>query len=271
MLIDFHTHCFPDKIYEKAIQKLQAASGNMEIYSDGSLSGLKNSMKENGVDISVVLNIATNAHQQKSVNDFAASINNGKDIFSFGSVFPGSDDVLDELERIKALGMKGVKFHPDYQGFEIDDPVMKPIYKKVSQLGLIAVFHAGFDYGFPPPYKAMPKAMARAASWIDSPVVAAHWGGINCGDDVLKYLCGGNLYFDLSFGYCMMPKIYAKRIIEKHGIEKLLFGTDNPWHNARLEMRLLTSLGLEKYEMDSITHQNAMKLLGINHPKNSLK
>ncbi|MBQ4526752.1 MAG: amidohydrolase family protein [Clostridia bacterium] len=263
MLIDFHTHCFPDKIYERAIQKLKDQSGNIENYSDGSLSGLKNSMKENNVDVSVVLNIATNTHQQKSVNDFASSINNEKDIFSFGSVFPGSEDALDELERIKSLGIRGVKLHPDYQGFNVDDPAMKPIYRKISELGLIVVFHAGFDYGFPPPYKAMPKAMAKAASWIDSPVIAAHWGGINCCEDVLRYLCGENLYFDLSFGYCMLPKAYASMIIEKHGVDKLLFGTDNPWHNANLEMRLLSSLGLSENDMNKIKYINAKKLLKI--------
>jgi predicted TIM-barrel fold metal-dependent hydrolase len=76
------------------------------------------------VDISVVLNIATNARQQKSVNDFASSINNNRDIISFGSVFPYSEDVFDELERIKELGLKGVKLHPDYQGFNVDKMAM---------------------------------------------------------------------------------------------------------------------------------------------------
>ena len=163
MLIDFHTHCFPDKIADRAIEKLSFASGNLEPHHNGSLSGLRQTMKDGNVDISVVLNIATNPHQQKSVNDFAAQINDGKTIFSFGSVHPDAPDALCELERIKELGLKGVKFHPEYQGFEVDDEKMKPIYKKVSQLGLIAVFHAGQDYGFAPPYRAMPKAMARAA------------------------------------------------------------------------------------------------------------
>ena len=86
MLIDFHTHCFPDKIASKAIEKLSFVSGGLTPYTDGTVAGLKESMKKCGVDVSVVLNIATNAHQQTAVNDFAASINNKKDIFSFGSV-----------------------------------------------------------------------------------------------------------------------------------------------------------------------------------------
>lgn len=239
----------------------------MEAYSDGSLAGLRKTMKDTGVDISVVLNIATNAHQMRSVNDFAASINNEEDIFAFGSVFPFAPDAIDELERIKALGLKGVKFHPEYQGFEVDDPRVFPIYKKASSLGLISVFHAGVDYGFAPPYKAMPKAMAKAASAFDSPVIAAHWGGVNAGDEVLKYLCTENLWFDLSFGYCMMPKYYAQKIIEKHTPDKLLFGTDCPWHRADMEMRLISSLGLSDDDFDKITWKNACALLGIEKQK----
>ncbi|MBQ8740458.1 MAG: amidohydrolase family protein [Clostridia bacterium] len=263
MLIDFHTHCFPDKIAGRAIEKLAFVSGGLQPYTDGTVDGLKQSMQKGGVDISVVLNIATNAHQQKSVNDFAASTNNGKDIFAFGSVFPFSDDALDELERIKAMGLVGVKLHPDYQGFNVDDERLKPLYKKISELGLITVFHAGFDYGFAPPYGATPEKMEKALSWFDSPVVAAHWGGVNCNEAVISHLCGKDIYFDVSFGYSMMPKYYAEKIMELHTPDKMLFGTDTPWHTADMEMRLLGSLGINDNDMDKITHKNAQKLLGL--------
>lgn len=265
MLIDFHTHVFPDKLYERAINSLLSAIGDVDTYSDGSLNGLKNSMKENRVDISVVLNIATNEKQQKNVNDFAKEINNEKDIFSFGSVYPDSKDAFYYLEMIKDMGLKGIKLHSEYQNFKIDDEKYKPLYKKISSLGLITVFHAGFDYGYPPPYKAMPKNMAKAASWFDTPIVCAHWGGLNTAPDTLKYLCGmgENIYIDTSFGFGGLPKAYAEMIIDKLGVDKVLFGTDNPWHSSNLEMRFLNSLSLSKSDMDKITHQNAMKLLGI--------
>ena len=263
MLIDFHTHAFPEKIAERAISKLSFASGGLQPQTNGTLSGLKESMKKGGVDVSVVMNIATNAEQQRNVNDFAASINNREDIFAFGSVFPDSPDALSELERIKSLGLLGVKLHPDYQGFLVDDEKMKPIYKKISQLGLITLFHAGFDYGFAPPYGATPERLEKALYWFDSPVIAAHWGGVCCGEGVLERLCGKDVYFDTSFGYGTMPKYYAQKIIEKHGSEKILFGTDTPWHNKDMEMRLLCSLELSEKEMQNITHNNAKKLLGI--------
>ncbi len=263
MLIDFHTHAFPEKIAKSAIDKLSFVSGGLLPHTDGTVAGLKGSMQKSGVDVSVVLSIATNAHQQQNVNNFAAAINDGNQIFAFGSVFPFSDDAFGELERIKEMGLKGVKLHPDYQGFNVDDERLKPLYKKISELGLITVFHAGFDYGFAPPYGATPPKMSRALEWFETPVIAAHWGGINCNEDVIKYLCGKNIYFDVSFGYSMMPKYYAQKIMELHTPNKMLFGTDTPWHTPDMEMRLLNSLELSQNDMDKITHKNAQKLLGI--------
>ena len=263
LLIDFHTHCFPDKLAEKAIERLSYVSGGLKPNTDGSLEGLRRSMRSGKVDVSVVLNIATNAHQQASVNSFAESINNNKDIISFGSVFPFAEDALERLEEIKAMGLKGVKLHPDYQGFEVNDIRLKPLYRKISELGLITVFHAGLDYGFAPPYGATPEKLAQAIDWFDSPVVAAHWGGLGCGEGVLEHLCGKELYFDTSFGYGQMPRYYAQKIIERHGTDKILFGTDTPWHTPEMELTLLITLNLSEIEMDKITHLNAQKLLGL--------
>ena len=261
MVIDFHTHCFPDGLAEKAIPRLSFVSGGLQPHTDGTVGGLEALMARDGVDLSVVLNIATNAHQQRKVNEFAAAINDNKTIVAFGSVFPSSPDALEELEYIHSLGLKGVKLHPDYQGFSVDDPKLKPLYRKISSLGLVTVFHAGLDYGFAPPYGATPEKMATALSWFDSPVVAAHWGGIGCGESVLKYLCGRDVYFDTSFGYGQMPKYYAQKILETHGTERMLFGTDTPWHTAAMESCLLNTLELTAQERTAIMSENACRLL----------
>lgn len=262
MIIDFHTHCFPDKIAGKAIDSLSKAAALIP-QADGTANGLLNSMKENKVDVSVVLSIATTPHQMESVNNFAAELNKTPRLVGFGSVHPEAENVLDELERIAGLGLKGVKFHPEYQNFNVDDLKMRPIYKKISQLGLITVFHAGVDYGFAAPYKCMPDAMARALKWFDSPVIAAHWGGIMCHEEVIKHLCGLPIYFDVSFGYGTVALPMIKKIVEKHGTDKLLFGSDSPWHRPTDDMRVLDALELSKNEINKICCLNAAKLLSI--------
>lgn len=216
-----------------------------------------------GVDISVAHSIATNPKQQHNVNNFAMELDKDPRLVAFGSVHPDAPDALEELEWIAAAGLKGVKLHPEYQGFYADEERMKPIYRKISQLGLITLFHAGMDIGFPPPYHAMPEHMKRALEWFDSPVVAAHWGGCYCSQEVLETLCGENVYFDLSFGYGSIPKTMAQAILDKHGPEKLLFGSDMPWHRPAWEKRLIESLDLSVEDKEKIYWRNAQGLLGM--------
>jgi len=261
MIIDFHTHAFPEKLAERATDKLSFDSGGLKPQTGGTVESLKSEMKKDGVDASVVLSIATNPHQQTKVNDFAASINDKKEIFAFGSVHPDAEDALDELERIKSLGLKGVKFHPEYQSFFADDEKMKPIYKKISSLGLVTVFHAGYDFGFNPPYRCMPDNILGALKWLDCPVVAAHWGGVSCGYEVIEKLCGKDLWLDLSFGYGTMPKPCAQAIVDKHTPDRLLFASDSPWHRPKWEMRLINSLDISDSDKEKIYYKNALKLL----------
>ncbi len=263
MLIDFHTHAFPEKLAHRAISKLCYDCGGVQPQTDGTLASLKEEMTKDGVDISVVQSIATNPAQQKNVNDFAIQMNRDPAIVAFGSVHPDAPDALEELERIQAAGLKGIKLHPEYQGFFADDEKMRPIYKKISQLGLVTLFHAGEDYGFTPPYHCTPDTLRRALRWFDAPVVAAHWGGLGCGQEVLETLCGENIWFDLSFGYSSMPKYLAQAIVDKHTPDRLLFGSDMPWHRPSMELKLLQTLDISQNDRDKICFQNAWRLLNL--------
>lgn len=263
MIIDFHTHAFPEKIAANAIAKLAHVGGGLNPQTDGTIASLKAEMAKDGVDISVVQCIATSPKQQAKVNNFAMEIDRDPAIVAFGSVHPDAPDALEELERIHAAGLKGVKFHPEYQSFMVDDEKMKPIYKKVSQLGLLALFHAGQDYGYPPPYHCMPENMRRALKWLDTPVIAAHWGAAGYGEDVIDKLCGENLYFDLAFGYAAMPRHIAQTIVDRHGADRLVFASDMPWHRPEWELRLLNSLDLSDSDREKILCGNARKLLNI--------
>lgn len=263
MLIDFHTHAFPERIASRAVTGLAAGSGGLIPQTDGTLNSLKEEMNKDGVDISVVLSIATNPKQQTNVNNFAIEINRDERVIAFGSIHPDAPDALEELERIKEAGLKGVKLHPEYQCFFVDDEKMKPIYKKISELGLITMLHAGQDIGFGPPYHNLPHQLLGALKWLDAPVVAAHWGGYCCGPEVIEKLCGENLYFDLSFGYGCIPKPTAQAIIDRHGPDKLLFGSDMPWHRPEWELRLINSLDISPEDKEKILWKNAAKLLKL--------
>ena len=263
MIIDFHAHAFPDKIAAAAVNSLAFAAGGLKPQTDGTLSALKQQMQADGVDLSVVHSIATKPVQQTNVNNFAIRINQDPAIAAFGSVHPDAPDALEELERIAEAGLNGVKFHPEYQRFYVNDEKMKPIYRKISQLGLITLFHAGMDYGMTPPYHCMPEQLAQALAWFDSPVVAAHWGGLGCGEAVLEKLCGKDIWFDLSFGYGVMAKCTAQAIVDRHTPDRLLFASDMPWHRPSWELRLLDTLDMDQADREKILSGNARKLLEI--------
>jgi len=264
MLIDFHTHAFADPLAPRAIASLSAASGGLTPQTDGTYQGLIQNMDKCGVDHAVLLTIATKPTQQTRINDWAASLNQGR-VSLFGSVHPDAPDVFEELERISSLGLAGVKLHPEYQNFCVDEDRMKPIYKKIASLGLITVFHAGMDIGFMPPAKATVDRMIRALPAFDgAPVVAAHFGGYNEGDEVLEKMCGLPIYLDTSFCFGRIQHPLAQAIVEKHGCDRIVFGTDLPWSDAETELRLINSLNLSDEDKEKIFWKNAAGLLRLN-------
>ena len=157
MVIDFHTHIFPDKIAARSIEYLESASG-IKAATNGTLDGLLDSMEKNKVDLSVILPVVTKPSQFESVNRFAAEVNEkykGK-LISFGGIHPDSEDYKSELDCIKKLGRPGIKLHPDYQGVMIDDPRYMKIIEYADFLDLMIMVHAGVDIGLPNPVHCPP-------------------------------------------------------------------------------------------------------------------
>ncbi len=261
MIIDVHTHCFPEKIAQKTVDIL-AQRSNLSPYTNGTVEQLKASMRDSGVNISLLMQIATKPSQTQTVNNWAAEVN-CDELIVFGSVHPQYEAWEEELERIKEMGLVGVKLHPDYQQFYVDEERMVPIYRKISRLGLIAMFHAGIDVGLYPPVYCQVQAAKKILKHFDSPVILSHMGGCMMWDEVEQYLAGENVYFDTSMASGRIDKDQMVRIIDKHGYDKILFGTDSPWGGQKEDINYIKSLGLSKEEEAAILGKNAKKLLNL--------
>src|SRR5512145_1757542 len=113
MVIDFHTHIFPDKIAKQAVAKLAEESGEYQPKTDGTLSGLLASMDRAGIGRSVVANISTKPTQTEPILDFSRHIQNDR-IVPLISFHPGNSpaEVESLLSRAAAMGVRGVKLHP---------------------------------------------------------------------------------------------------------------------------------------------------------------
>ena len=264
MIIDFHTHFFPDKIAQKAIPMLSKYSGGITPCTLGTAESSKEILKKSGVEKAVLLSVATNPKQQKNVNDFAVSLISDSMIIPFGSVHPDSEEIFDELKRLKNAGIKGIKLHPDYQNFFVDEDRMIPIYKKIAEMGFITVFHSGIDIGFPEPVHCTPERLSHILDAFDgAPVVAAHLGGYLMYEDTLKYLCSKDVYIDTSFSCGKVPPYYAKQIIANHPCDRVLFGTDMPWSSPEDELSFIDSLELNAGDRDAILYKNAKYILNL--------
>ena len=124
MIIDFHTHTFPDQIAASAVARLSDRA-NIPAYSSGMAGGLLLAERAAGVDRSIILPVATKPEQVHHINDAAATHNEHAfvtNMFSFACIHPDYADWKQELDRIAARNMRGIKLHPAYQQTDLDDP-----------------------------------------------------------------------------------------------------------------------------------------------------
>ena len=280
MVIDIHTHIFPDKIAAEVIEKLSRTS-RARYFSDGTLNGLLNSMKNFGIDVSVVLPVATAPRQVVKINDFAAQMNEkffAQGIIYFAAMHPDFEDFKTELSRVKNLGLKGIKIHPIYQGANLDDKKFLQILYRAAELDLIVITHAGLDIGFPGVVSCSPKMARHVVEEIgDFKFILAHMGGWKNWDEVADELAGTNIFMDTAFSTGKIPArndfvwkaedlnlLNVEEFMKLYkifGAEKILFGTDSPWSSPVESIDFIKNLPISDVEKNKILGGNSEKIL----------
>lgn len=264
MVIDFHTHIFPDELAPTAIRRL--AEEIDYIYppvNDGTASGLLKNMDNWDIDISVIQPVVTKQSQTRRVNEWAAGIQSDR-LLCFGGIYPHTGDYKTDIDFVVSLGLKGLKFHAEYQNFILDDDRMLKIYDYALGKGLILLHHAGFDPAFRPPFRSSPRQFAHIAEVMRGGIiVAAHLGGHDQWDEVETYLAGSDIYLDTAMGFEYFPQDQFLRIVKKHGTDKVLFGSDAPWSNAQTEMAHLKAMPLPQNDVDAMLGGNARRILKL--------
>ncbi len=264
MVIDFHTHAFPDKIADRAIASLvKGCGGQYNPCSDGTAGGLVKNMEKFGVDVSVVMPVVTAPSQTVSINNWARAITSDN-LISFGGIHPATDDFRRDIDLVCELKLPGIKLHPEYQQFTLDAPEMLKIYDYALSKDLILMFHAGFDPAYPPPIHSWPLQFAKIAKEMrGGTIVAAHLGGQSQWDDVEKYIVGTDIYIDTSMGTNYYSAEQFMRIVKNHGADKVLFGSDSPWSRAGEEIEAINNMPLSCEEKERIFYKNAKRILNL--------
>ncbi len=270
MIIDFHTHTFPERIAARTIEALKANCERVSGYpmkncTDGTAPSLVEVEKRAGVGRAVALPIVTAPKQTETVNRVAKEVNDANAfLHSFGSVHPLDPEALNWLDRLASEGFKGIKLHPEFQGYFADCPEAMAVYERAEKLGLAVVLHAGRDIGYEPPVKTEPEMLRRVIEkFPELKLIAAHLGGWRMWDEVQKHLAGTPVYFDTAFIYDFIDYAFCRDIITAHGADRILFGSDAPWEDPADTLKFIRSLGLSEEDLKNICGGNAAKLIGV--------
>ena len=269
MIIDFHTHVFPDKIAGKTIDLLEKKS-DLIPFSDGTVAGLEEKLKAAGVDYAVTLPVLTNPMQFDSVNRYAKEINEAfldkkRRLISFAGIHPKCEDIDKKMAFIRESGFLGIKIHPDYQETFINDDGYVRIMECAREYDLIVVTHSGVDAGY------RDREVCCTAERVKELIrrvphkkfVLAHCGLNEMFDEVLNTLCDEEVYFDTALVLSYINKDTFMEILNKHGEDRMLFATDSPWADIKESVDFIRSLSLDKNTEEKLFFKNARKLLGI--------
>lgn len=263
-VIDFHTHAFPDKVAARAMAGIENP-GEWDSYGDGTVAGLVASMDAADIDISVICPIATKPGQVKGILKWIKSIRSER-IAPFCSIHPDDRKVGKWMAKFVKAGIRGIKLHPMYQNFAVDEPRMGTIYAAATDCGLVVEFHCGKDIAFGrDDDRAAPGRFVHVFdNYPDMLTVCSHMGGWLDWDEGEKHIIGRDVMVETSFSIGEQGTDSSRVVdmIHRHGVERVMFGTDWPWADQKLHVKLFNALALDDADKRKILFSNAARLLG---------
>lgn len=263
MIIDFHTHIFPEALAAKTLPNMMGYTG-IQYQTDGTGKGLRESMDRCGVDLSVTLPIVTRAGTMRKINDYAAAQAKQWGFKSFGSVHPGEPDWRGELKRFRERGLVGLKLHHDYQEFWFDSRENYAIIEAAFEEGLPVLVHPGSDPVSPSVHHCSTKMIKDALPLLkQGTFIAAHLGGHMMIEDAMKDVIGSDIYIDVSMAEVYYPLEAIKPLILAHDPDRILFGTDSPWDDQAKAIAGIRSMQLGAELEKKLFETNARRVLGI--------
>ncbi len=273
MVIDVHSHDFPDAIVTRAMSGMcRMTEGLLWPSGDGSLTNHLDHMERAGVDMAVTCPIATKPSQFDVIFRRACAIREGRlgerarrMLVPFASVHPDDPDVERHLRMIAAAGIKGIKFHPYYQDFSLVEERSIRMFGIIADLGLVVQCHGGGDIswktlsGMCGPAEV--EALMRKCPTLK--FIAAHLGGCfrNLPHSVDRLLDLG-VYIDTSVLHRRWFYDEEMRLLRSWPTERLLFATDFPWVHYPEAIAWVKSVRAQE-DLPAVLGGNACRLLGL--------
>jgi predicted TIM-barrel fold metal-dependent hydrolase len=266
-IIDSHCHIWPEKVAQKAKDFLEQAF-NHKMIDLPVADNLLKYMDEAGISKSVVSSVASRPDQVISINNWLFSIKNERFI-PFASMHPfyyefaGMKAFTDEMKRIKD-NASGIKLQAEFQKFYIDDQKAFPVYETLQELNLPVIFHCGIELSSPGEVRSSPDRMIKVLEkFPEMKVIGAHMGGFMMWEEVLEKLAGKNIYFDTSDSIRAMKPELLSGFFQKHGFDKIIYGSDFPMQIPKEETDFIKNLSVSEENKHKILSLNIARLLGI--------
>ena len=214
-----------------------------------------------GIRTSVICSIATKPEQFDPILKWSRSIASPR-IVPLPSIHPKGPDPVGQAHQVSEAGLRGIKLHPYYQGFDIDDEALIPLYRTLDQLGLLLVCHTGFDFAFSRQRRADPVRILRVLDRVPGlRLITSHMGAWDDWDEVEKHLLGKPITMDISLSLELLGRERARAMLSAHPADRIVFGTDSPWSSQAETLALLRSLDLGAEREQQILGKNAAALL----------
>ncbi len=256
-VVDAHAHIFPDKIAERATEGISHFY-DLPMSHQGSIHELFESGDRAGIDGYLVCSTATQPAQAEAINNYILSVcTEYPQCIGFAALHPDSETLVSEFEKILKLPFKGIKLHPDFQEFDLDDKRVYPMYEMIEDSGLPILMHMGdATRTFSTP--------DRLAKVLDNfprlRIIAAHLGGYRRWEAAAEILkLSDRLRFDTSSCLDFMPAEEAVRLIRKHGAENCFFGVDFPMWDHSEELERFFNMNLTDNENRRILSENLIE------------
>jgi predicted TIM-barrel fold metal-dependent hydrolase len=260
-VIDFHVHVYPDALAPRVLASFLKYP--IKAYSDGTANGWLTCMDDCGVETSVLLSVPTRPAQVEPANRFLAQFLDNSRLIPFAGVHPECDDAVGIIRQAAEQGFSGIKLHPLMQHFKPQERRMFPLYDAAIAEGLVVVFHAGAGMDYDDIRGSKQDFDELFERYDYDRFVVAHLGGRPDFQAFPAFKDGWPGYLDLAFSLGLMPDDYLVNLVRSFGVDRVLFGTDGPWHGLAEDLASVLSVGFSDEELRAMLYGNAARLLGL--------
>ena len=257
-VIDMHTHIFPDKVARKATVATAEYFDLPEPPNHyGTVDELSAALDGAGIEYAMVFSAATTEHQVEHINRYILSETQTHSKFiPCGTLHAGFQGYRDELAWMRGNGIFGVKIHPEFQHFPLDDPRLFPMYEEMERTDMFLIAHMGdprVDVSGPKHLRPVAETFPKLRC------IAAHLG--NWGDwdfeKIQPMAKLPNIYTDISSTFNYTDDHQALyRIMGEYDPKHIFFGSDYPIWCPKKELHRAMELCISREFLENILFHN---------------